>query len=437
MISRYSLPEMTEIWSEENKYRTWVAVEMAVLESQVALGILPPEAKTVLERKDTINYSQLAKRAAQIEEEVHHDVIAFLWALEEQLGDVGRWIHFGLTSSDVVDTAFSLRIQQGGTLILRAMDAYLDTLKERALQEKKTLIMGRTHGMYAEPTSLGLKFLSFYAEGRRHRKALAQAFETLRVGKLSGAVGTYAFTHPDVEKRALQRLNLKVEPVSTQILPRDRHARLLTTMAITGGGIERLATEIRLLQRTEVGELEEPFTQGQRGSSAMPHKRNPIRSERLSGLARLLRGYALSALENQALWHERDISHSSVERVVVPDAFHTLYYMLQLVRKVISGLTIHRDRIQENFHRFGNFYISQGILLHLVRKGISRQEAYGWVKEAAHQALQEGKPFEETLQQHPRIREHLTVEEIREVFSTDFLKHVEVIYHRVLEGPEE
>jgi len=439
MIPRYTLPEMEAIWSEEGKYRSWVAVEFAVLEAQVELGQVPSEAREALEKKDQIDYGLLTRRAHQIEEEVHHDVIAFLWALEEQLGPAGRWVHYGLTSSDVVDTAFSLRIQQAGKLLCEAFDAYLEALKRRALEEKRTLIMGRTHGMYAEPTSLGLKFLSFYAEGLRHRRTLQEALEGLRVGKLSGAVGTYAFTSPEVEQRALAKLGLEVEPVSTQILPRDRHARLLTAIALAGGGIERLAVEIRLLQRTEVGELEEPFTAKQRGSSAMPHKRNPIRSERLTGLSRLLRGYALAAMENQALWHERDISHSSVERVIVPDATHTLYYMLHLARRVVEGLVVHHERIRENLARFGNFYYSQGILLHLVARGVGRQEAYGWVKEAAHQALQESIPFEVALREHPRIREYLSEAEIQEVFATDFLAHVDAIYERVLgeEAPQE
>ncbi len=435
MIARYRLPEMEAIWSEENRVRSWVAVEMAVLEAQLEMGILPGEAAEVLRRRETLDYGRLVRRAAEIEAEVHHDVIAFLWALEEQLGPAGRWVHFGLTSSDVVDTAFSLRIQQAGRLILEVMEAYLGALRNRAVEEKHTLVMGRTHGMYAEPTSLGLKFLSFYAEGLRHRRSLAEALEGLRFGKLSGAVGTYAFSHPEVERRALEKLGLRVEPVSTQILPRDRHARLLSAMAVAGGGIERLAVEIRLLQRTEVGEVEEPFTSGQRGSSAMPHKRNPIRSERLTGMARLLRGYAIPAMENQALWHERDISHSSVERVIVPDAFHTLYYMLHLARKVVEGLTVNRERVRENLHRFGNFYYSQGILLRLVRKGVGRQEAYGWVKEAAHRALRQGQAFEEALLEHPRIAAYLTADEVREVFATDFLAHVETIYRRVLGDP--
>ena len=432
MIPRYTLPEMEAIWSEEGKYRSWVAVEFAVLEAQLELGVIPSEAREALEKKDRIDYARLRERAHQIEQEVNHDVIAFLWALEEQLGPMGRWVHYGLTSSDVVDTAFSLRIQQAGKLLLEAFDAYMEALKRRALAEKRTLIMGRTHGMYAEPTSLGLKFLSFYAEGQRHRQALREALEGLRVGKLSGAVGTYAFTSPEVEERALAKLGLAVEPVSTQILPRDRHARLLTAIALAGGGIERLAVEIRLLQRTEIGELEEPFTAKQRGSSAMPHKRNPIRSERLTGLSRLLRGYALPAMENQALWHERDISHSSVERVIVPDATHALYYMLHLARRVVEGLVVHPERIRENLTRFGNFYYSQGILLRLVARGVGRQEAYGWVKEAAHRALREGTPFETALREHPRIREHLSEEEIRAVFETDFLAHVDAIFRRVL-----
>ncbi len=432
MIPRYTLPEMEAIWSEEGKYRSWVAVEFAVLEAQLELGVVPPEAREALARKDHVDFALLSRRAREIEQDVNHDVIAFLWALEEQLGPAGRWVHYGLTSSDVVDTAFSLRIQQAGKLLLRAFDTYLEALKRRALEEKHTLIMGRTHGMYAEPTSLGLKFLSFYAEGIRHRQALAEALEGLRVGKLSGAVGTYAFTSPEVEKRALAKLGLAVEPVSTQILPRDRHARLLTTLALAGGGLERLAVEIRLLQRTEVGELEEPFTARQRGSSAMPHKRNPIRSERLAGLSRLLRGYALPAMENQALWHERDISHSSVERVIVPDATHVLYYMLNLAHRVVEGLVVHRERIRENLSRFGDFYYSQGILLRLVARGAGRQEAYGWVKEAAHRVLQEGIPFEIALREHPRIRESLSEREIQEVFETDFLRHVDAVYQRVL-----
>ncbi len=438
MIDRYALPEMTAIWSEEHKLALWIRVEWAVLQALAEEGIIPEQDWAVLEPlAERIDIPRLRQRQLEIEREVHHDVIAFLWALEEQLPPEGRWVHYGLTSSDIVDTAFSLQIQEAGDLLLSALEDLLDALKSRALEYKHQPIMGRTHGMYAEPTSLGVKFLSHYAEARRNRGRLLDALEGLRVGKLSGAVGTYTQLPPSVEQRALSLLGLRVEPVSTQIVPRDRHAHLIQSLALLASGLDRLAVEIRLLQRTEVGELEEPFTTGQRGSSAMPHKRNPIRSERLSGMARLLRGFAVTALENIPLWHERDISHSSAERLMLPDATGLVYYMLRLATRVVRGLVVYPDRIRENMEQYGRFYLSGRVLLALVRKGVARQEAYGWVKEAAHRVLREGGSFEAALQDHPEIASRLSREELREITTFDALKHVDAIFARVLGSDEE
>ncbi len=438
MIERYARPEMTRIWSDEHKLSLWIRVEWAVLQALAEEGIIPARDWDVLRPlAETVDLQQLRRRQQEIEATVHHDVIAFLWALEEQLPPEGRWVHYGLTSSDIVDTAFSLQIQEAGDLLLTGLEDFLDALKMRAIEFKDQPIMGRTHGMYAEPTSLGVKFLSFYAEARRNRGRLLDALEGLRVGKLSGAVGTYTQLPPSVERRALDLLGLRVEPVSTQILPRDRHAHLIQSLALLASGLDRLAVEIRLLQRTEVGELEEPFTSGQRGSSAMPHKRNPIRSERLSGMARLLRGFSITALENVPLWHERDISHSSTERMMLPDATGLVYYMLHLATRLVRGLVVYPDRIQENMERFGRFYLSGRVLLMLVRKGVARQEAYGWVKEASHRVLKEGIPFEQALREHPEISRRLTEDEFSDLETFPALKHVDAIFERVLGSDEE
>ncbi len=438
MIPRYQRPEMARLFTLEHRYETWLRVELAVLQVLEEHGTVPAgTTEKVRKRLEPWPLESLTRRALELERETHHDVVAFLMALEERVGEEGRWIHYGLTSSDVVDTAFALVLVEATDWILKALEAVLQTLKDLALRYRDLVIMGRTHGMFAEPTTLGLKFLGFYQEFLRNRHRLQQAREGIRYGKLSGTVGTNAYLSPEVESDILARLGLKREPVATQVVPRDRHAFLLQALALAGAAVERLATEIRLLQRTEVGELEEPFEVRQAGSSAMPHKRNPIRSERLCGLARVLRGYVQTALENVALWHERDISHSSTERIVVADAFQVLYYMLDLLRQVLQGLQVHEERIRENLQRFGNFYYSQPLLLALIRHGVPRREAYYWVREVAQRAYDEHTSFLEEARRHPEILRVLGPEELETVLSFDFTRRVPEIFRRVLGSQEE
>lgn len=431
MIERYFTPEMKEIFSEENKYRKWITVEIAALEVLEGEGIIEPGVtQKIKEYLEELNIREFTQRAKEIEREVEHDVIAFLIALEEIVGNAGRYIHFGLTSSDVVDTANALILKEGVEVLLKELELLIKAVESKALEYKAQLIMGRTHGVYAEPTSLGLKFLYFYSELNRCRERLTRALSTISYGKISGAVGNYAYLSPEVEEKILERLGLTPEPISTQIIPRDRHAFLITQIAITGASLERFATEIRLLQRTEVKELEEPFTKGQRGSSAMPHKRNPIRSERICGLARLLRGYSVTALENIALWHERDISHSSAERFIFVDSISVLHYMLRLMRYIIENLTVNTEIIVKNMEKYGKFYYSQALLLELVKKGVPRKDAYAWVKECAHTAMDENLDFQKVVSEHPGIRQYLTNEEIEKVFTKDFLVNLNKIYKR-------
>ncbi len=433
MIARYQRPEMARLFSLEHRYQTWLQVELAVVQVLEEAGTVPKGTwHRLQERLSSWNPQDLTRRALELERETQHDVVAFLMALEERAGEDGRWIHYGLTSSDVVDTAFALILTQASDLLLQGLDRVLATLRSLALRYRDLVIMGRTHGMFAEPTTLGLKFLGFYEEFQRNRHRLAEAREQIRFGKLSGTVGTNAYLPPDLEERVLQRLGLQREPVATQVVPRDRHAFLMQTLALIGGAVERLATEIRLLQRTEVGELEEPFGQRQTGSSAMPHKRNPIRSERLCGLARVLRGYTLTALQNIALWHERDISHSSTERIVVADGFQLLDYMLHLLNQVLQGLQVHEARIRENLERFGDFYYSHPLLLALIRRGVPRRQAYYWVREVSQRAYDRRTSFLDEAQQHPEIRRVLGAQDLKAVVQFDFTRHVREIFRRVL-----
>ncbi len=431
MIERYWKNEIKVIFQDDFKYRKWFEVELAVAEVQAELGIIPSDVPDeIKKRMQDADFSKIAERAKEIEREVDHDVIAFLLAIEEKVGEPARFLHFGMTSSDVVDTANSMIIKSALELILKALKELLESLKVKASTYRYQPIMGRTHGVFAEPTSLGLKFLTYYSAFTRDLENLEMALEKISYGKISGAVGNYSFLSPEIEERALEKLGLKPEPVSTQIVPRDRYAYVFNVIAISAGNIEKLATEIRLLQRTEVGELEEPFGRKQRGSSAMPHKRNPIKSERLCGLARLLRGYAHTAMENLALWHERDISHSSTERFIIPDALSVYYYMLTLIRTIVDDLQINIDRINENLVKFGKFYLSEAILLALVKKGVKRGEAYEWVKESAHRALKTGEPFEKLIRENPNITRYLSPEELEEVLNHDYLKNVDKIFKR-------
>jgi len=431
MIERYSIPEIRDIFKEENKYKKWVEIELTHLRVLEEEGLIPPGSYSeVAEKVKDIDYVEFAKRAKEIEKEVDHDVIAFLMALEERVGDKGRYLHFGLTSSDVVDTANALILKEALEKIIKELDSLIEEVKKKAVDYKYFPIMGRTHGVFAEPTSLGLKFLYFYSELLRARSRLEVALNEISVGKISGAVGNYVYLSPDIEEKILKRLNLKPERVSTQIVPRDRHAFMMSQIAILASSLERFATEIRLLQRTEVNEIMEPFGRGQRGSSAMPHKRNPIKSERVGGLARLLRGYLIPALENIPLWHERDISHSSNERYIFEDALCTLFYVIRLMKGIVEGLVVNREKIEENLRKYGDFYYSQALLLALVKKGLPRKDAYEIVKRVSHKSFDEGVSLKEMVLSDAELGKIFTPQEIDEIFKTNFLRNVDEVYRR-------
>jgi adenylosuccinate lyase len=384
MIPRYTPPALARIWSDAHRLETWLRVEIAATAAWEALGRAPKGVAARLEKgAKGLDYEALHGRALEHERTTQHDVIAFLAACEEKLGDDARWLHFGMTSSDVVDTALALLLGEAGAEIAQALDGLLAALEKRALEHRKTPCLGRTHGQAAEPTTFGLKLLTFHAELQRGRDRLRVALEEVRSGKIAGAVGSYGNVPPEVEAHALGALGLRVEPVATQVVPRDRHAAFFCALAVIGASLERLAVEVRHLQHAQVKEAFEPFGAGQRGSSAMPHKKNPILSENVTGLARLLRGYAHAALEDVALWHERDISHSSVERVIGPDATSALCFALQRATRVVEGMVVDAARMKENLDAAGGALASGGVLLALVEKGVARQEAYGWVQRCA------------------------------------------------------
>ncbi|HWP33617.1 MAG TPA: adenylosuccinate lyase [Solirubrobacterales bacterium] len=394
MIARYTRPEMGVIWSQQRKLECWLEVELAALEAWAEEGTVPREAADAAREKADFTVDTVAER----EKVTDHDVAAFVDVVAGSVGEHGRWIHYGLTSSDVLDTALALQLREAGEVVLASARAYRDALVERALEHRDTLCVGRTHGVHAEPTTFGLRLAGFAFEAERNLGRLRAAFEQLAVGKLSGAVGTYASVPPAVEARVMERLGLQREDVATQVIPRDRHAVLTSRAAVAGGGLERFATEVRNLQRTEVREVEEPFASGQqKGSSAMPHKRNPIRSERITGLARVLRGYAQAGTENVALWHERDISHSGAERVILPDATIALDYMQDLAAKVASGMTVCADRMRENLELTHGALFSQRALTALVESGLTRDDAYRIVQENAQRAWDTGTPFRELI----------------------------------------
>ncbi|HEX8958545.1 MAG TPA: adenylosuccinate lyase [Solirubrobacterales bacterium] len=390
MIPRYTRPEMGAVWSQQRKLECWLEVELAATEAWAEEGVVPREAAEACRANAAFTVEAVAER----EKVTDHDVAAFVDVVATSVGEHGRWIHYGLTSSDVLDTALALQLREAGEIVLAGAGAYRDALVGRALEQRDTLCVGRTHGVHAEPTTFGLRLAGFAFEADRNLTRLADAFAQLAFGKLSGAVGTYASVPPAVEARVMERLGLQREDVATQVVPRDRHAALTAQVAIAGGGLERFATEVRNLQRTEVREVEEPFASGeQKGSSAMPHKRNPIRAERITGLARVLRGYAQAGLENVALWHERDISHSGAERVILPDATILLDYMQDLAAKLAAGMTVHADRMRENLELTHGALFSQRALTALVESGLSRDEAYRLVQESAQRAWDSGTEF--------------------------------------------
>jgi adenylosuccinate lyase len=430
MIDRYTLPEMGALWTEQNKFQKWLEVEVAVCEVHAEMGTIPREAVEEIKRRASFT----VERINEIEKTTDHDVIAFTTALAEAIGEAARFVHYGLTSSDVVDTANALLLRDACDLLLPKIDALREVLKRRAFEFKGTPQVGRTHGVHAEPTSFGLTFALWYAEMRRNRERLVRARESVAVGKISGAVGAFAHLDPVVEERVCARLGLKPAPVSTQIIQRDRYAEYLSVLALIASSLDKFALQIRHWQRTEVREAQERFKRGQKGSSAMPHKRNPILSERICGMARVVRANSIVGLENVALWHERDISHSSAERVVLPDSSIALDYMLQKITSLIDGLVVYPERMMENLRATRGLVFSGQLLLALTRAGASREAAYEWVQRSAMKVWDEGGDFQEYVAADADIRAHLQPTEIERVFSLDtYLRNVDAIFARVFE----
>lgn len=427
MIDRYTLSEMKELWSDESKYNAWLEVEILACEAWAKKGRIPEEALEIIKEKAAFTVD----RILEIEKDVRHDVLAFLTNLAENIGTESRYVHLGMTSSDVVDTAQSALIKKAGDLILNKLDRLVKILEARAIEFKNRVVIGRTHGIHAEPTTLGLKFLLWFEEMKRNRKSLSEAIEQISVGKISGAVGTFAHTGPYIEEYVCSRMGLKPANISTQIVQRDRHARFLSAIAIAGAGIEKIAVEIRGLQRTEIREIEEPFGKKQKGSSAMPHKRNPVVCEQLSGLARVLRSNLLAALENIALWHERDISHSSVERIIIPDSTTLLHYMLHKVCWVLENLNIYPESMEDNLARTHGLIFSQKIMLGLVEKEMTRENAYAVVQRNAMKTWQDKTALRDNLLADPDFNKYMTKEEIDRIMDyNNFLQHVDEIYKR-------
>jgi len=428
LLDRYTHPEMGKLWQDGYEYERWLEVELAVAEVMAKRGEIPQEAMEEIRSKAKVN----PQRVLEIEAVVRHDLIAFLQAVVEEIGEAGKFLHLGLTSSDVKDTALSLVLRDSGRLLKRDLRAFRDALVVRALESKYTVMVGRTHGIHAEPLTFGLKLALWIAEVDRQDEHLTQAIASVSVGKISGAVGTYANVAPNVEEAVCQHLGLDTALISNQILQRDRHAHFMTTLALIGGTLEKIATEIRNLQRTDILEVEEPFAEGQKGSSAMPHKRNPIVSEQVAGMSRLLRGNALAAMENMALWHERDMTHSSVERIILPDSCILLDHMLRQMTRVISGLKIRADQMKKNLQRTFGLTSSQRVLLALVEHGCMREEAYAWVQQDAFQAWDHGIDFIEIVSADARVLNYLSKEEIQGLFDVKYhLEHVDDIYRRL------
>jgi adenylosuccinate lyase len=428
VIPRYTREKMGALWSDEHKYHTWLQVEILACEAWAELGEIPREAVQQIKDRARID----PHRIEEIERETKHDVAAFVTYVEETVGEAGKYVHFGLTSYDIVDTALSLRLREAAEIIIEDIDDLMEAIREKALDHQETVMIGRTHGVHAEPITFGLKMALWYEEMRRHRDRMKRAKDTISVGKLSGAVGTFANAPPSVEAYVCKRLGLTPAPVSSQIIQRDRHAEFFTALALLASSIEKFAVEIRHLQRTEVLEAEEPFTKGQKGSSAMPHKRNPIGTENLSGLARLVRGNAWAAMENIPLWHERDISHSSVERVIAPDSTILADYMLARLTHIIRGLVVYPERMRENLELTKGLISSQQLMLALIRKGVARGDAYHWVQRNAMRAWQEGEDFLRLVQKDKDIASVLNEKETQSIFDLNIhLKYVKDIYKRV------
>ncbi len=436
MIDRYTRPAMGQIWTLENRYQAWLAVELAVVDAWLELGVADAASVAEIREKARVD-AALVERIQVIEETTRHDVIAFLTALEERVGPASRFIHLGCTSSDIVDTAGALLLARAGELILAGFDRLLEVLKTAAFAYKGRMVMGRTHGVHAEPTSFGLKMTGFYAEFERHRARFADALQGVAVGKISGAVGTYALVDPEVERLACARLGLAVDPVSTQIIQRDRHAHYFTALALAAGGVERLCVELRHLQRTEVLEVEEGFAAGQKGSSAMPHKKNQITSENLAGLSRLVRANALAAMENMALWHERDISHSSVERVIMPDSTILMDYSLHRLANLVQNLRVIPENMERNLHASYDLFYSQRVLTALIDAGLPRQEAYALVQRCAMKSWESKASFPDLVRAEPAVFERLGPKVLETLFDpTYYLQYENMIFDRVFKKSE-
>ena len=427
MIDRYARPAMKMVWSEENKNNKWLQVELAVCEAWTEEGVIPPEDMVKLRNAQ---YDQV--RLQEVFQRTRHDMTAFLQSVTGGLGDEGRWIHMGLTSHDVQDTAQGLQLIEASDILLEDVDCLLEAIQRKAVEHKYTPMMGRTHGVHAEPTTFGLKLAIWWDEMRRNRRRLEEAKKNAGVGKISGAVGTYATVPPQIEERVCSRLGLGIETVSNQIVQRDRHAQFVTTLALIAASLEKFATEIRGLQKTEVREAEEPFGEGQTGSSAMPHKRNPELSERVCGLARLMRGHAVTALENVALWHERDISHSSAERLILPDSCMALDYIMDIFTGVINGLRVYPDRMKQNIEMTRGLVFSQRVMLALVESGLSREKAYEITQRCAMRSWEESLDFRQLLRDEPDVTDHLPGDELEAIFDYNYyMRFVENSYMRL------
>tara|TARA_Y100000996_G_scaffold414707_1_gene406419 strand:+ start:7547 stop:8836 length:1290 start_codon:yes stop_codon:yes gene_type:complete len=426
MIERYSRPEMSAIWSEENKYSKWLAIELAVCDAWYKKGLIPKE--DIGKLRDSYYDQDIFNKTLKI---TKHEMTAFLKSITVNLGDEGRWLHQGLTTSDVWDTATSLQLKEAGELLYKELTSLESVLKNQAIEHKNTLMMGRTHGVHAEPITFGLKLALWWEEIKRGKIRLKDAIKTISVGQISGPVGTHATAPPDIEAHVCKVLNISPAPISNQVIQRDRHAQFITTLALIAATLEKIATEIRSLQRTEIREVEEPFSKGQTGSSSMPHKRNPELTERICGLARLIRGHSVTAMENVALWGERDISHSSTERIILPDSCLALDYIIDLLRSVIQDLVIHKDRMLENMELTKGLLFSQRIMLLLVEKGISREDAYKIVQENSMKTWDYGNDFRDLISSDIRVQNVLTSNEIKKIFNYEnYTKYIDDIYKK-------
>jgi adenylosuccinate lyase len=431
MIDRYSRKELRALWSDQRRYDTWLAVELAACRAMEAEGAVPSGTADRVQERAAGKLNP--PRILEIEEKTRHDVIAFLTHVEELAGEDARWLHLGMTSSDVLDSSLAILMRDALGEVLGGLDLLLAALKRRAEEHRKTPMIGRSHGIHAEPVTLGIVFAGLYAEMKRSRRRLARAQRAIAVGKIAGAVGTYANVTPTVEKRALESLGLHPETVATQVVARDRHAQAMNALALTGAGVERIALQVRHWQRTEVGEAEEAFGKGQKGSSAMPHKKNPILSENLCGLARMLRSYAQAAMEDVALWHERDISHSSVERMICPDATALADFMLRRAAGLVDGLVVHADRMRKNLELTGGLIFSEGVMLALVRTGLPRQRAYEIVQRSALEARDKGGSFKSLLAADPEVSQRLDGKTLDACFDLEHhLRHADVIFQRAM-----